>query len=1103
MAAKLLHSLADENPDLQKQIGCMTGIFQLFDRHHNILTARRITHKRLPPGNSHFTDGSFERDSNCLHHPLTAAVRTSFFSDVNLEKQRISTESSMASFSSSCSSSVSSLDCKAQAETAIDRIIFPETPSRDPVINQASVSPHLGRQSLELRDVVKDSMHRDARGLLSVKTATKEEAAVIVRKHRDSPRPLQLSKSIEGSYGVGIDGKQNVPLDLKESIRVLAKLREAPWYYSEARELPRSSYEVKEGHWHPISKDAPRFSYDGREIGRFSFESRDTIKCPPKLKELPRLSLDSRENSWRTHSTDSKSAQISRGSNGGTSTSDDKVSTASQSLATQSRPPSVVAKLMGLEALPDTHSSMPETRAAQDSGQFSRLSRNGLTRPIRGSNSPKTSLRDPTSPRWKNPDLVMKPISNSRFPIEPAPWKQQDGNRSSQKPSFRAIKAPAKAPDSFPSVYSEIEKRLKDLEFKQSGRDLRALKQILEAMQAKGLLQTEKEEASNAGIQRDYYYEPKSTNLIQNSRSVRQQNQPGNDFLSSTIRGAHSARNFESPIVIMKPAKLVEKTDLPASSVIPIGGLSSSHRLQNGVTVDNKKVPSSSRMAKDQSFRTTHRDAAASSTDKKASSSKIMRPAQSQPRSQQSAKECSSSSIKNSGSVSPRLQQKKLELEKRSRPPAPPSDSNKPRRQPSKKATESGSPGRKLRAKFSNLQHSGDPLSEISHESRSLSCQGDESSQQSDSITVSESKMDVEVTSSLQSAETFDSPIPSMKAMKQFVTGSMQTKSTLRLDEVESVSELATDAPEHPSPVSVLDGSAYRDDVTFPIQQISSAPKADDAQESRENGYGYQRSPINNSLVFNSTGSGEINREKLQNIDHLVQKLRRLNSTHDEARNDYIASLCENTNPDHRYISEILLASGLLLRDLSSELLTFQLHSSGHPVNPELFFVLEQTKASSLLPKEECIPEKVACLKLKTEKSHRKLIFDAVNEILGVKLALILGSSTEPWLKPSRLTKKTMSAQKLLKELCFEIEKMQAKKPESSLEDEEDGLKSILIEDVMNGSESWTDSDGDVPGVVLDVERLIFKDLVDEVVIGEAGGLRVKQGRRRKQLFGK
>lgn len=51
MAAKLLHSLADDNPDLQKQIGCMNGIFQIFDR-HQVLTGRRISHhKRLPPGN--------------------------------------------------------------------------------------------------------------------------------------------------------------------------------------------------------------------------------------------------------------------------------------------------------------------------------------------------------------------------------------------------------------------------------------------------------------------------------------------------------------------------------------------------------------------------------------------------------------------------------------------------------------------------------------------------------------------------------------------------------------------------------------------------------------------------------------------------------------------------------------------------------------------------------------------------------------------------------------------------------------------------------------------------------------------------------------------
>ncbi|GJS32913.1 protein longifolia 1 [Tanacetum coccineum] len=92
---------------------------------------------------------------------------------------------------------------------------------------------------------------------------------------------------------------------------------------------------------------------------------------------------------------------------------------------------------------------------------------------------------------------------------------------------------------------------------------------------------------------------------------------------------------------------------------------------------------------------------------------------------------------------------------------------------------------------------------------------------------------------------------------------------------------------------------------------------------------------IPNTLSFGV--SSEINRKKMQNIEHLVQKLTRLNSTHDEAHTDYIASLYEKTKPDDRYISEILLASGLLLRVLGSTLTTFEFHSSGHPINPLLF----------------------------------------------------------------------------------------------------------------------------------------------------------------------
>lgn len=55
MSAKYIYSLSDENPDLQKQIGCMNGIFQLFDRHHFLGGGRGIfsqNHKRLPSGTS-------------------------------------------------------------------------------------------------------------------------------------------------------------------------------------------------------------------------------------------------------------------------------------------------------------------------------------------------------------------------------------------------------------------------------------------------------------------------------------------------------------------------------------------------------------------------------------------------------------------------------------------------------------------------------------------------------------------------------------------------------------------------------------------------------------------------------------------------------------------------------------------------------------------------------------------------------------------------------------------------------------------------------------------------------------------------------------------
>lgn len=1020
MAAKLLHSLADDNPDLQKQIGCMTGILQIFDRQHIGRHLNGQIHKRLlPPGNPQFNNASHDADSsNPYRRETMERIANKYTND-----KRLSTESSRPSFSSSSrSSSFSSLDCGRLGHpdpSSLDRIIFPDTPSSDPVITQPSPSPKPGRLALDLRDVVKGSMHRESR-VLSVQQNMREDEMGQLSKPRDSPRPA----------------------DLKESIKVLAKLQEAPRYYSDKQHARLSfSYETKDTFSLSNSRDARRYSYDGREINRLSFEPREFSRSNPRINELPRLSLDSKESSMRTSSYDDRF-------------NEDFLNTKQLS-----RPPSVVAKLMGLETLPDNKPNRDSQSGSTISFEDCRhhsvpLKTSDVCRPIRLPVSPRSSKKEPTSPRWKNAE--MRPIPTSKCSIEPAPWKHLDGSRTSQQQAPRRLKSPESTSKSSPSVYSEIEKRLKDIEFKQSGKDLRALKQILEAMQAKGLLGMSKEEQNiNMGAKREE--EQSYTGSSMNSAFINPNESHRNHSGASAPRRT-SSKAYESPIVIMKPAKLAQRSGIPASSLIPIDGLPD-------LGLQGRAV--NRRQSKDQFQR---ENTAKSSTDRKANN-RSLREAQNSTRTQRVSNENSISSSKKIGSTSPRLQ-KKLEFDKRSRPPTPP-DSGKSRRQSNRQSTEagSGSPGGRHRPKPNIVQQSTDQLIEVSSEPRNISSLIDDiSMQSSDGVATPEPKRDVEVT---------ERHILPLESLKYPNASEIKTSSSTRSSDDDMVEELPAISPEQPSPISVLDDSVYRENSPPPVKQTS-----------------HDLEGIKTKTIEQDYGSGfstEINRNKLQSIDNLIQKLRRLNSNHDEANTDYIASLCENSNPDHRYVSEILLASGLLLRDLSSGLSTFQLHPSGYPINPELFLVLEQTKSSSLICKA----------KRSQEKFHRKLVFDTVNEILSRKLASLVQVS-EPWLKPNKLSRKTVNAQKLLAELCAELEQLEASgRQESSLDEEDDTLKTVLWEDVMHRSDSWTDFHGDISGIVLDVERSIFKELVNEVVIGEASACRGKPSRRRRQLFSK
>ncbi|KAL6559563.1 hypothetical protein OROGR_004680 [Orobanche gracilis] len=986
MAAKLLHSLTDENPDLQKQIGCMTGIFHLFDRQHilNGGGGRLVGHgsKRLPRGNSHFH--SLERDSRNTHLRFASAEKYSHKSFQ--EDQRISTESSQASFSSSSRSSFSSLDCKPSAQlepASYDRVIFPETPPRNPSMSLHNSYAQFSQQSLNIRDFVKDSMYMETHAHALSINRTRDEAADSVKIERDSPRPQSKTSS-----------------ELKDSLKVLVKFEEAPWYQNEPRELLRSaSFHVKEGSSFSVSRDAPRFSCDEREFSLM-------------LKDNPRISLDGRESSMRHTNAEPKSdvflKYMQKDSN---FEFDGKVQNLQQigGHGHQTRPPSIVAKLMGLEPLPDSVSSFNDgdfvniiPRSSEKTGQIS----------IQTSNFSKTSCKEPTPPRSS-----VKPMS--RFPIEPAPWKHIDSSNISQKPTVEATRAQAKASTTFHSVYNEIEKRLKDLEFTQSGKDLRALKQILEAMQSKGLLET-KNEVRGSTEQKHSSPNNHEASLVNNNHK---------QVLDSPKR---RTRHYESPIVILKPAKLVRKSGLPAAA----RNLSSKASQQDNASVNNMN------MKNDRTPKSTQRSL----------------------RVPQLAKDGNGELGKNSGSISPRMEQKKPELEKRSRPPTYP-DSSKSKRQQNKPQSEFISPGGRRRPKH---QQSGDHPIEVIVESRYMNHR--------------------ETASSVQLNETVTRN--SKHALTFMLPDLVDEKSTRVLSE-EELGEFGFVPPEYSSPVSVLDKVVCKDDSPSPMKYVGK-PQADVYIDKEMDSSMVQGSSMDNFVQSSSTS--EISRKKLQNIENLVQKLRRLNSTHDEARTDYIASLCENTNPDHRYISEILLASGLLLRELGSTLTSFKFHPSGHPINPALFFVLEQTKASTVLEEEygaENPPQLVM-----EQKFHRRLIFDAVNEILARKLASG-DPSSQPWPRPVKLGKRAMYAQRLLRELCSEIEVLQAKNWKYGSGEEDETWRDILSEDVMLHSENWINFDDEISGAVLDIERSIFKDLVNEIVISESSDLRTKRGMRR------
>ena len=115
-----------------------------------------------------------------------------------------------------------------------------------------------------------------------------------------------------------------------------------------------------------------------------------------------------------------------------------------------------------------------------------------------------------------------------------------------------------------------------------------------------------------------------------------------------------------------------------------------------------------------------------------------------------------------------------------------------------------------------------------------------------------------------------------------------------------------------------------------------------------------------------------------------------------------------------------------------------------------------------------------------------------VNETIAQKMNICrFGSRPVKFLQSKKL-----SGWQLFRDVCTEIDGRLTK---CSEEDENENM--LADENIVGGTKDWMSFDTELHGMVLEIERYIFKDLIDEVIDGGATEkLHLGQWKLRRQL---
>ncbi|KAD0157047.1 hypothetical protein E3N88_44708 [Mikania micrantha] len=195
MAAKVVHTQREDKQGLQKHLGCMNGIFQLFDRRYLSRTAPpwpdpEPANCRCQLNSVYCYCGGENEFKNSSEKAKVKMKNEKNHKKMTIEKNRASVESSRNSFSSSSSSTTfSSFDCSKRVQTKWQ---LPSEPTSPNLHKQ----PDWSSPPTDIRDVVKESMTREIR-------VTKMNAGAQVSQY------LKSTFKVKEPPRLSLDSKQN------------------------------------------------------------------------------------------------------------------------------------------------------------------------------------------------------------------------------------------------------------------------------------------------------------------------------------------------------------------------------------------------------------------------------------------------------------------------------------------------------------------------------------------------------------------------------------------------------------------------------------------------------------------------------------------------------------------------------------------------------------------------------------------------------------------------------------------------------------------------------------------------------------------------------